>query len=731
MICSILFSIIIIQLTFLNIIECNKNDVILTLNLLYEDIHTLKEEEIVFSLEYKSLKIWKRIVISFCNQYSITKCYILENAVREKLEVLSFNPILIKQGSNDNNDSNIIDEEINNNEMIKLYSEKIIQEMNNVLSNKSNIYNENEKDVLLFTIGHGKHSRKYYNTYNINKANLLPSKSILPEYLRNNRKIIFYQTRNAITGGTIALQLLYERLTYLGYDALMCNDTNFQSIDCTDINNSNLVITGEWCHEILDDYNVSNFAGQGIQYFLGFHHANDYCRGHIAIADSQYISVDLGIQVLGAYYLGCAMTPDFEIAHKEMSDNYSNIDMVLKEDLIIIDYDYFKDYPPLSCCLEFKVPFGYRIVYAKNIPRNEMPILLKRAKIVLDLAMPGPERLAGEGILMAAIPIVSKRWNGASFVDFPGVIKVDHQNQSDIEIKIKYVADNYQSLITDENNLEFFSYIKSMWHRVTDTVDVVFGSSRIHFVIFAKNLEDEQKASLQCLALLYLFPLATIDLFVTDIYWFTRHHYKFYTILKKSGYIRFDPHNPIDNKYMSENLNHGLSFVNIRQYSSEGMEDIIDKLSTYQNIPWKPSIVFIPIGIIFHNPYILLHTIQNMDEFSSRFLIESDNNNNNDDDDLCKKYQSYNKLLIIQRSASFNDTIKNIIISIAIDHVCVESGFQKYFINSSFTNVCDLYHISNSDFMNINTTTFVMGVVKSTNWHDLIYTLDNSELNLC
>ena len=37
----------------------------------------------------------------------LIKCYILENAVREKLEVLSFNPILIKQGSNDNNDSNI------------------------------------------------------------------------------------------------------------------------------------------------------------------------------------------------------------------------------------------------------------------------------------------------------------------------------------------------------------------------------------------------------------------------------------------------------------------------------------------------------------------------------------------------------------------------------------------------------------------------------------------------
>ena len=31
-------------------------------------------------------------------------------------------------------------------------------------------------------------------------------------------------------------------------------------------------------------------------------------------------------------------------------------------------------------------------------------------KVVVDLAMPGPERLAGEGVLMGAIPIVSSKY---------------------------------------------------------------------------------------------------------------------------------------------------------------------------------------------------------------------------------------------------------------------------------------------------------------------------------
>ena len=39
-----------------------------------------------------------------------------------------------------------------------------------------------------------------------------------------------------------------------------------------------------------------------------------------------------------------------------------------------------------------------------------MPLLLQRAKVVVDLAMPGPERLAGEGVLMGAVPIVSNRF---------------------------------------------------------------------------------------------------------------------------------------------------------------------------------------------------------------------------------------------------------------------------------------------------------------------------------
>jgi hypothetical protein len=45
-------------------------------------------------------------------------------------------------------------------------------------------------------------------------------------------------------------------------------------------------------------------------------------------------------------------------------------------------------------------------------------------QVVVDLGMPGPERLVSEAGLMGALGIVSSRWNGASESDFPYVRKV-------------------------------------------------------------------------------------------------------------------------------------------------------------------------------------------------------------------------------------------------------------------------------------------------------------------
>ena len=168
--------------------------------------------------------------------------------------------------------------------------------------------------------------------------------------------------------------------------------------------------------------------GRGVQYHLGFHHANDLCSGFITVTDSHYLHVALESRILSGYFLGCPMTDAIykalkamyqfvdlnrleELLHKDnrtidetdafiqemVKITQENDSLVYKENLIIIDPDILHDYPPTtpltvvlpSDCADCKA------VFAKYIPHDVMPLLLQRAKVILDLAMPGPERLAG------------------------------------------------------------------------------------------------------------------------------------------------------------------------------------------------------------------------------------------------------------------------------------------------------------------------------------------------
>jgi len=81
---------------------------------------------------------------------------------------------------------------------------------------------------------------------------------------------IVYQTRGVATGGTVALTDLHAHLMALGYPTLMCNESNHESLTCVDPPLNAVVLSGEWCHEVLSDYGVEHgFRGRGVQYHLG------------------------------------------------------------------------------------------------------------------------------------------------------------------------------------------------------------------------------------------------------------------------------------------------------------------------------------------------------------------------------------------------------------------------------------------------------------------------------
>lgn len=225
--------------------------------------------------------------------------------------------------------------------------------------------------------------------------------------------------------------------------------------------------------------------------------------------------------------------------------------------------------------------------------------------MVVDLAMPGPERLAGEGVMMGAVPLLSNRWNGASRVDFPGIRKVDHQNAAEVAEAIADVVSNYEEIISSSYKAEyspaiFLAYITSMWRRAGHTIDTYFGSSFLHFILTPKTLAEEMLGNFHILTILSMFPLASVDLYVRDPLWYIRHHYRFFTILKDAGYIR---HDPMDTFEWTEEGSNVKTFVRIKAISGlnaalNDNEEIVNEL-----LPsWKPTAIYFPIGIFFSSP---------------------------------------------------------------------------------------------------------------------------------
>jgi len=253
-----------------------------------------------------------------------------------------------------------------------------------------------------------------------------------------------------------------------------------------------VIITGEWCGAVMADFRLFPseataagapgdslrhlFRGRGLQYYLGFHHSSSTCAGHVRVADCHHLSAGLGERLLGGYFLGCPMTSQIQASVRDTlqagaagrGTEWSP--RVRKENLVLIDPDFLNEYTPRQG-VHFEVPPGYKAIYLSKIPHDQIPLLLQRAKILLDLALPGPERLSSEAILAGAIPVQSDQWTGSSEIDFPlssggdgadsfRSNKVDNLNGSDISAKLQYIADHYEEELADaRHNNQYFNYI--------------------------------------------------------------------------------------------------------------------------------------------------------------------------------------------------------------------------------------------------------------------------------
>jgi hypothetical protein len=315
-----------------------------------------------------------------------------------------------------------------------------------------------------------------------------------------------------------------------------------------------------------------------------------------------------------------------------------------------------------------------------NIPSEKIPYLLQRAKIIIDLGMPGPERIASEGILFGVIPILSNRWNGISSVDFPIKYKIDLFNFSKEQIlfdflspsidfpstttekkkvalvnhqlteMIQHILDNYNEEIkeftsshpfsfgTDSpssssassssllSHSTYFSYILSMDQRLINTANLFFSSSKLSITLVATSLKEEYLTIFQILSLLHFYPLCSIDLFVLDFVWFMKHHYSFIDLMIQSGYIRYDLHDPRDHSAFERQSDEEpiISFLNIYSlFELPCLSSVSSSQKMKQTKQWKSLSLFLPIGYLPRNPSSLYNVIQEAEkvEKNKRIVI--------------------------------------------------------------------------------------------------------------
>ena len=388
---------------------------------------------------------------------------------------------------------------------------------------------------------------------------------------------------------------------------------------------------------------------------------------------------------------------------------------------------------------------------------------------------------------MGAIPIISSRWVGASQVDFPGVRRVDHTNGTEISAVIAEVARNYEQELQSLQNGRFFNYALSMWGKVRDTADVMIGASYMHFLLHARTLEEEYTASFQMLALLYVYPLCSIDLYVQDVIWFIRHHYAFFELLQHAGYVRIDPFDPTEFPEWQKDPLQSNSFVRIKDLgvlekflenhseeaqveveqdglgaetatseqisasacgaggSNHGRDKVVEVLQGSLLVPaWKAVLVVLPINIVFRNPDYLLQQLSSLSEngFNSFGVFKLDLFDAIDNNSPATTEMLHHKHGLIVAPGCELHKVVTLISSIistakpaAISHRA-DSDANTPTMKSPYVSVCSLYHdqissITSADSNPTEQTVLdvVSGVTRSAAWMTTKIFAESMEFN--
>ena len=272
--------------------------------------------------------------------------------------------------------------------------------------------------------------------------------------LHSKGRIIVHHPGQYPRGGPAALNYLHCALVTAGFNAFMFIPIpSLIPANCTRSIDGNFEVTAEdvvIIAEVHYSASVSNWRSKGARvviYMLGLHvPILDQYHTDVIWAPSSTYTRDLylatGKQVLFSppeRFTYEEHEKDLKIANATSKYSYIYSALKSKENLIVIDND--SDFPPgvqtALSQLPLTPPVTVKIL--SGIPFPEVPSWYRRAKIVIDLGLPGVERINNEGALFDAIILVGDILNGMDPTDFPipHQFKLDTRNETQMFQVIK------------------------------------------------------------------------------------------------------------------------------------------------------------------------------------------------------------------------------------------------------------------------------------------------------
>eukprot|EP00698_Gefionella_okellyi_P006858 TRINITY_DN1651_c0_g1_i5.p1 TRINITY_DN1651_c0_g1~~TRINITY_DN1651_c0_g1_i5.p1 ORF type:complete len:688 (-),score=96.14 TRINITY_DN1651_c0_g1_i5:1262-3325(-) len=199
-----------------------------------------------------------------------------------------------------------------------------------------------------------------------------------------------------------------------------------------------------------------------------------------------------------------------------------------KEALVLVDDDF---------ALNFAIhDFPAEFVTLKGFTRSQMVELYQRAKVVVDLHTPGPERVVMEAVLFDVIPVVTSQENGRDEADFPFAQqwKPDRWNASQVRATIMTALESYQAVLPEFD--EYRAFVRNLEPSFEQAVRNFYGDSLL-FVITALTITQEQSVIPFILSAISRIPLASFEVLLQDVQSFQRTYAKSLHVLGLRGWL--------------------------------------------------------------------------------------------------------------------------------------------------------------------------------------------------